>query len=59
MSESDCFRPIAGPFEPYTGYKMGGYHPVHFYDVFDNRYTVLRKLGYGYNATVWLALDSW
>ncbi|KAI9798799.1 MAG: hypothetical protein M1826_005658 [Phylliscum demangeonii] len=28
-------------------YRPGGYHPVHMDEVFNNRYRVIRKLGYG------------
>ncbi|KAK1801639.1 hypothetical protein P4O66_022282 [Electrophorus voltai] len=36
---------------------VGGYHPVHVGDVFNKRYQVLSKLGWGYFATVWLCVD--
>ncbi|RPB18833.1 kinase-like protein [Terfezia boudieri ATCC MYA-4762] len=36
-------------------YRPGGYHPVHLGDLFNQRYKVLRKLGYGGYSTVWLA----
>ncbi|KAG6222093.1 hypothetical protein E4U26_005523 [Claviceps purpurea] len=46
------------PEEP-DNYKPGGYHPVSLGDTFDSeRYTILRKLGYGLYSTVWLARDS-
>ncbi|KAI5612367.1 SRSF protein kinase 3-like isoform X2, partial [Silurus asotus] len=35
----------------------GGYHPVQVGDVFNKRYKVLSKLGWGYFATVWLCVD--
>lgn len=38
-------------------YCEGGYHPVSLGDMFGDRYEVVRKLGFGQNATVWLALD--
>ena len=38
-------------------YRPGGYHPVHLGDVFNDRYTVVHKLGYGQYSTVWLARD--
>lgn len=37
---------------------IGGYHPVQIGDVYDNRYTIERKLGWGHFSTVWLASDS-
>ena len=39
-------------------YCLGGYHPVHLGDFFNDRYTVVRKLGYGQYSTVWLARDT-
>mmetsp|Transcript_1941 Transcript_1941/g.4433 ORF Transcript_1941/g.4433 Transcript_1941/m.4433 type:complete len:571 (-) Transcript_1941:289-2001(-) len=41
-----------------SGYKRGGYHPVKIGDVYNSRYTVHRKLGWGHFSTVWLATDS-
>ncbi|KAF4078312.1 hypothetical protein AMELA_G00197920 [Ameiurus melas] len=38
-------------------YCDGGYHPVQVGDVFNKRYKVLSKLGWGYFATVWLCVD--
>ncbi|KAG6239087.1 hypothetical protein E4U25_001127 [Claviceps purpurea] len=50
--------PCQFPEEP-DNYKPGGYHPVSLGDTFDSeRYTILRKLGYGLYSTVWLARDS-
>ena len=39
-------------------YHPGGYHPVNVGDKFNDRYQVIRKLGYGSFSTVWLATDS-
>ncbi|KAL8752757.1 MAG: hypothetical protein Q9199_005519 [Rusavskia elegans] len=38
-------------------YSPGLYHPVKLGDTFNNRYRVLRKLGWGLQSTVWLAKD--
>jgi hypothetical protein len=38
-------------------YCSGGYHPVRLGDVYNDRYQVLRKLGFGLYSTVWLARD--
>ncbi|XP_048462653.1 SRSF protein kinase 2-like [Rhincodon typus] len=38
-------------------YHTGGYHPVKLGDVFNGRYQVMRKLGWGYYSTVWLCQD--
>ncbi|KAH8152933.1 uncharacterized protein LAJ45_03160 [Morchella importuna] len=43
--------------EDVCDYRFGGYHPVRLGDIYNNRYKVVRKLGYGQNSTVWLALD--
>ncbi|GMS87040.1 hypothetical protein PENTCL1PPCAC_9215 [Pristionchus entomophagus] len=39
-------------------YKQGGYHPVSIGDVYNERYRVVRKLGYGRFSTVWLCKDA-
>ena len=38
-------------------YCRGGYHPVRIGDIYNSRYKVLRKLGWGYFSTVWLCWD--
>jgi serine/threonine protein kinase len=38
-------------------YRAGGYHPVHLGELFNNRYQIISKLGYGVYSTVWLAKD--
>ncbi|XP_067227427.1 SRSF protein kinase 3 isoform X1 [Chanodichthys erythropterus] len=38
-------------------YCYGGYHPVEVGVVFNKRYKVLSKLGWGYFSTVWLCID--
>lgn len=38
-------------------YCRGGYHPIVTGDVFDRRYRVIRKLGWGHFSTVWLCRD--
>lgn len=43
--------------EDVTQYCRGGYHPIILGDVFDNRYRVVRKLGWGHFSTVWLCRD--
>ncbi|KAJ7444568.1 kinase-like domain-containing protein [Mycena galericulata] len=45
--------------EDWQDYKLGGYHPVSIGDSFsNNRYIVVRKLGWGHFSTVWLARDE-
>lgn len=50
--------PLPFPEEKIQKYCKGGYHPTILGDVFQNRYKVVRKLGFGPNSTVWLALDE-
>lgn len=38
-------------------YRPGGFHPVYIGDVYNERYKVLNKLGYGAYSTVWLVHD--
>lgn len=38
-------------------YCPGGYHPVYIGDVYNARYKVLRKVGWGHFSTVWLVWD--
>ncbi|EPQ05660.1 Serine/threonine-protein kinase SRPK2 [Myotis brandtii] len=62
---SACSRPEGGkPMSrvPATGRKReswvpGGYHPVKIGDLFNGRYHVIRKLGWGHFSTVWLCWD--
>ena len=35
----------------------GGYHPVTVGSVYEERYCVLRKVGWGHFSTVWLGWD--
>jgi len=35
----------------------GGYYPVQIGDLFNGRYHVVRKLGWGHFSTVWLCWD--
>jgi hypothetical protein len=42
---------------PAHRYVLGGYHPVRLGDKFEDRYVVLRKVGFGRYSTVWLAKD--
>ncbi|RYP90065.1 hypothetical protein DL770_003804 [Monosporascus sp. CRB-9-2] len=47
-----------GECEDLENYEPGGFHPVHLGDVFDDRYRVIHKLGFGGFSTVWLARDA-
>ena len=39
-------------------YCKGGYHVVSISDVYQSRYHVIRKLGWGHFSTVWLCFDK-
>ena len=41
--------------EGQEGYRKGGYHPVTVGEIYNNRYEIIRKLGWGHFSTVWLA----
>ena len=43
--------------EPNEDYVVGGYHRVMIGDIYDNRYRVVRKLGWGVYSTVWQCYD--
>jgi serine/threonine-protein kinase SRPK3 len=43
--------------ETVHGYKAEHYYPVHIGEVFQDRYRVIRKIGYGSASTVWLCRD--
>lgn len=40
-----------------AAYRPGGFHPVYIGDIFNDRYEVLNKIGYGGYSTVWLVKD--
>ena len=44
--------------EPLSDYCDDGYHPTSIGDIFNGRYTVIRKLGWGVYSTVWLVKDN-
>jgi hypothetical protein len=52
---SDC---PDSDFEGHDGYKRGGYHPVHIGELYNNRYVIVKKLGWGHFSTVWLCDDT-
>lgn len=39
-------------------YRPGGYHPIQLGDIFQDRYRIVHKLGYGTYSTIWLARDE-
>ena len=43
--------------EDAESYKPGGYHPVKVGEIYNNRYQVVEKMGWGHFSTVWLCLD--
>ena len=44
--------------EDVKDYKRGGYHPLKPKDFLNNRYLIIRKLGWGHFSTVWMAFDQ-
>eukprot|EP01130_Rhizamoeba_saxonica_P006741 TRINITY_DN2692_c0_g1_i1.p1 TRINITY_DN2692_c0_g1~~TRINITY_DN2692_c0_g1_i1.p1 ORF type:complete len:481 (-),score=120.28 TRINITY_DN2692_c0_g1_i1:1158-2600(-) len=44
--------------EEESEYRRGGYHPVKIGNVFNNRYKILHKLGWGHFSTVWESTDT-
>lgn len=52
-----CIKFCDRHYMPYI-ITTGGYHPVEIGDLYSNRYTVVRKLGWGHFSTVWLAKDK-
>ncbi|KAJ1605973.1 protein kinase-like protein [Cryptosporidium canis] len=49
---ADCWN------ESQEDYKVGGYHPVSVGEVYNGRYLIVSKLGWGHFSTVWLAVDT-
>ena len=47
-----------GECEDLEFYEPDGFHPVHLGDIYDGRYKIIHKLGFGGFSTVWLALDT-
>ncbi|GMS90119.1 hypothetical protein PENTCL1PPCAC_12294, partial [Pristionchus entomophagus] len=47
-----------GEQEDPEDYKKGGFHPVRIGDVFNGKYRVIRKLGFGQYSTVWLCRET-
>ncbi|CEH14273.1 serine threonine-protein kinase [Ceraceosorus bombacis] len=58
-SNADSGSVMTEDEEDLEDYCKGGYHPVHVGDTFsEDRYLIVRKLGWGHFSTVWLARDS-
>ena len=57
VQSDDEFEPTDGA-EEFEDYKPEGYHPVTLGEVFNSRYQVVQKLGWGYFSTVWLVIEK-
>eukprot|EP01041_Mallomonas_annulata_P008766 gene8766-18134_t len=44
--------------EGLESYKIGGYHPVNIGDIYNGRYIIIEKLGWGHFSTVWMCRDQ-
>jgi serine/threonine protein kinase len=44
--------------EDIESYKVGGYHPVHVGEMYNKRYLVVEKMGWGHFSTVWMCQDT-
>uniref|UniRef100_A0A1B6CLY6 non-specific serine/threonine protein kinase n=1 Tax=Clastoptera arizonana TaxID=38151 RepID=A0A1B6CLY6_9HEMI len=55
--EDDTYTSDEEEQEDSSDYCKGGYHPVKIGDLFQSRYHVTRKLGWGHFSTVWLCWD--
>ncbi|KAF5649672.1 CMGC SRPK kinase [Fusarium sp. NRRL 52700] len=51
------FKTNGTPCEWGEAYHPGGYHPIHLGNVIQERYRIIRKVGWGQFSTVWLAMD--
>lgn len=51
----DATQPIEEEQSPY--YHPDRFHPTRLYDVLNNQYQIVAKLGHGSGSTVWLARD--
>jgi len=58
MPEGDAEDYTESDDEGADAYRKGGYHPVSVGEVYNNRYQVIAKLGWGHFSTVWLCHDS-
>jgi len=57
-SNSDDEMQLADAQEDSRDYSPGGYCPVQLGEVFNERYRVIRKVGWGHFSTVWFCWDS-
>ncbi|GLV43041.1 SR Protein Kinase [Carabus blaptoides fortunei] len=56
--EVDAINYSDGEQEDPKDYCRGGYYPVKIGEIFNDRYKVIRKLGWGHFSTVWLCEDT-
>ena len=51
-----CLMQVFRPIDNFC-VVVGGYHPVKIGDLYNGKYHVIRKLGWGHFSTVWLCWD--
>ena len=56
-AESDDGDYTESDDEGEDSYKEGGYHPVNLGEIYNDRYKIVSKLGWGHFSTVWLCED--
>lgn len=57
INNLNCDVEEEGLEEGFGAYGLGGFHPVYIRDVYNDRYEIMRKIGYGQYSTVWLVKD--
>jgi serine/threonine-protein kinase SRPK3 len=50
-------KALEGVEEGNDVYRLDGFHPVYIGDMYNDRYKILNKIGYGMYSTVWLVED--
>jgi len=51
MEKEEC---IDSEEEGKPDYRPGGYHPAYVGEIYNNKYVLLEKIGWGHFSTVWM-----